>query len=243
MIPDDLSNPEEIISSTEVDILFMDSDLLVINKPAGLLSIQDGYQIFLPHVRAVLEPNFGRLWIVHRLDKDTSGVMILARNKNTHRTLNIMFEHREVQKAYHAIICGNIPWKNITVDFPLLVNGDRRHRTVVSEKGKPARTDFSLIRQFGTSALISASPHTGYTHQIRAHAAFSGFPLIGDPLYSTGIVPSPPAFSRPALHASTVSLLHPVSRLPVLFSAPYPADFNRFIFSQGDIKSTDSDLQ
>jgi tRNA pseudouridine32 synthase / 23S rRNA pseudouridine746 synthase len=157
-------------------LLYTDETLLVVNKPAGLLSIADGYRPDLPHLARLLQAEFGRVWVVHRLDKDTSGVMLFARDAQTHRELNTQFEQRVVQKEYHAILAGMPEWEQIEIDLPLRVNGDRKHRTVIDhQNGKPARTSARVLERLGLFSLIAAAPHTGYTHQVRAHfAALAG---------------------------------------------------------------------
>jgi RluA family pseudouridine synthase len=220
------------------DILYQDDSLIAFNKPAGLLSIPDGYAPELPHVAGVLAPQFGKCWIVHRLDRETSGIIILARSLATHRSLNLQFEHRQVNKQYHALVSAIPAWSEITVDFPLRVNADRKHRTLTATlTGKPAVTGFRILQQYPGGCLVEASPHTGYTHQIRAHLAAIGLPILGDVQYF-GIRPEP-AFpklvtspgtdliSRVALHARSISFSHPVTGLPIYLESPYPVDFQQ----------------
>ena len=134
-----------------IEVLYQDDGILVINKPAGLATLPDGYDPSLPHIKSVLEPQVGPLWIVHRLDKDTSGVLVLARSAAAHRSLNTQFEERLVSKVYHALVIGNPDWKVKTVSLPLRSNGDRLHRTVVDQaRGKPAVTHFKVLERFET---------------------------------------------------------------------------------------------
>ena len=209
----------------KIPLLHSDEALLVINKPSGLRSLPDGYDPSRPHVRALLEPHYGRLWMVHRLDKETSGVLVLARNPQAHRALNTMFEQHQVHKTYHALAAGSPEWEEQTVRLALRPNGDRRHRTVVDAAGgKPAVTHLRLLSRFPTACLLEAKPETGRTHQIRAHLAASGLPILGDTLYGAPALPGLPLESL-ALHAWALELIHPESRLPVRFEAPYPTDF------------------
>lgn len=212
-----------------LEILFQDEFLLAINKPSGLSSLPDGYDSSLPYVRSLLEPEFGRLWIVHRLDKETSGVLLLARNEMVHRELNIQFQDRQISKTYLALACGDVPLQ-VECTQPLRINGDRRHRTIIDEeKGKFASTTFNLLTKFSSSfALIEADPHTGYTHQIRAHACFSGFPLLSDPLYFTGESKKTSQqffIKRTALHAQSITFTHPTQKNLITLTAPLPDDF------------------
>ena len=208
--------------------------MLVINKPSGLRSIPDGYVRSLPTVQSELEPEWGKLFIVHRLDKDTSGIMLLGRTADAHRSLDRQFAERRVEKVYHALCAGVAGWVDKVINLPLRPNGDRSHRTVVDPvNGRTASTHLHLLRQFDTYCLIEARPHTGYTHQIRAHCSVTGLPLLGDPLYKIphtyqGVLPDlslSPAFPRTALHAWRLAFFHPTTGEKITLKAPYPADF------------------
>ena len=211
-----------------IEIIFEDSALLVINKPAGLLSIQDGYDAAKSHLSSALEPQYGRLWMVHRLDKDTSGVIVLARDADTHRALNRQFANHEILKTYHAIAIGSPDWDTKIVEVPLRSGVGRRKRSVGDvQRGKPALTEFQVLQRFHEHALVAAHPKTGRTHQIRAHLYQLGFPILADPLYGSG-QPSP-VISRMALHAHKLTVKHPSSGEICAFVAPYPEDFNHLL--------------
>jgi RluA family pseudouridine synthase len=217
-----------------MEILYSDRWLVVINKPAGLLSIQDGYNLDAPHVRSLLEPDFGRCWIVHRLDKETSGVLLLARTKEVHRSISILFEERKISKEYRAIANGKPPAGEFEINLPLLVNGDRRHRTIVDlEKGKPALTMVEVISSNRDLSFLSIKTRTGYTHQIRCHLAYMGFPLLGDTLYTPKVaIPQPEektSIKRVALHSNNVKFVHPYTNQEVTFIAPYPPDLSALL--------------
>lgn len=203
----------------EPEILWCDEALLVINKPAGLPTLPDGYNPSLPHVRSLLEPTYGRLWIVHRLDKETSGVLALARSAEAHRGLNTQFEQHQVTKVYHALVNGSPDWKEKIVNLPLRPNRGHRHRTAVdTQHGKPAVTRLRVLERLGDCTLIEAIPETGRTHQIRAHLAAIGLPILGDPLYG----PATPGEARLALHARSLKLTHPTTGEKVRLEAQYP---------------------
>jgi RluA family pseudouridine synthase len=196
-----------------------DDQIAVIDKPPNLRSIADGYNPSLPHLRTVLEPLLGRLWIVHRLDKDTSGLLVLARNADAHRALNQQFSDGTVMKRYHTLVEGVPDWKQMSVNLPLLVDGDRHHRTVVNhERGVVASTDFNRIFTALDLALIEAIPHTGRTHQIRAHLAAIGHPILGDKLY--GSRQSIQGLDQMALQAVYLGFLHPMNNDPISFELP-----------------------
>ena len=206
-------------------VLFADEHLLVIAKPAGLLALPDGWAPDLPHVRSVLEPAWGRLWVVHRLDKDTSGVMVLARSPEAHRALNNQFARREIHKTYHAIVFGEPVWRQRTVNLRLMSNRGRRKRTVVDARGKQARTEVRVLQRFGAFSLLEAVPRTGRRHQVRVHLFALGFPIVNDPLYGEATDDHPLPVYRLALHARRVEFRHPVTEEPLGFTAPHPPDF------------------
>ena len=212
-------------------IIYEDDDILVVDKPSGLRTIPDGYQPLLPCLASLLRSKYGIVYVVHRLDKDTSGVMLFAKNVESHRNLNKQFHDRSIVKTYHAICAGYPEWKTITADFPLLVNGDRQHRTIIDNlSGKSAKTYFSTINSAGEYHIISAQPHNGYTHIIRAHAAALAIPLLSDPLYHNPTVPKNvqmrlDVIPRIALHSWQIQFTHPVTRNNVSFRADYPPDF------------------
>jgi tRNA pseudouridine32 synthase / 23S rRNA pseudouridine746 synthase len=210
------------------DVIHADEALLVIDKPAGLLSLPDGHDATLPHVRRILEPQFGRLWIVHRLDRETSGIMLLARNEDAHRRLNQQFENRQVSKSYHAIVNGNPGWDEIRANFPLRINVGRRKRTaVVRKQGKPATTYFRLLESFDEHTLLEARPETGRRHQIRAHLFHLGYPILSDPLYGLGGIS--PLISRLALHANSLTFQDPTTADTLTFKCASPPDFEAAI--------------
>ncbi|MCX7670046.1 MAG: RluA family pseudouridine synthase [Anaerolineae bacterium] len=221
-------------------VLYSDGALLVVNKPAGLPTLPDGYRPEAAYLVGLLQQTFGRLWVVHRLDKETSGVLVLARTAEAHRHLNRQFEEHTAAKLYHALVVGQPAWDRHTVDLPLRPDGDRRHRTVVDPAhGKPALTDCRVLERFGAYALIEARPRTGRPHQIRAHLAAAGWPLVGDLLYAsqggrlrdaTGadlrrLLLDEAPLGRLGLHACSLTLIHPMTAASVTFAAPYPADF------------------
>ena len=204
-------------------LLYEDAEILVVNKPAGIPVLPDGWEKDAPYLVKLLEEQFGKLWTVHRLDKTTSGVMVFARTAEAHRALNMQFEMHETQKVYHAIVVGEPEWEQHTVRAALRANVGHSHRTAVDEsKGKPSETLLRVLQRFHGYSLVEAVPATGRTHQIRVHAYAIGFPLAGDRLYSA---PATDLIDRPALHAQSLTITHPASGVRVTTIAPYPDDF------------------
>ncbi|MGD0751426.1 MAG: RluA family pseudouridine synthase [Anaerolineales bacterium] len=206
-----------------MEVLYSDDNLLVVNKPSGLATVPGNWEKESISLVKQLETDYDRLWVVHRLDKATSGLVVFARNSEAHRLLSMQFEHHETHKLYHAIVIGIPAWKDHTARHPLLINVGHSHRTVVDHtKGKPSETVFHLLERYDGYALISAIPSTGRTHQVRVHAFALGYPLLGDTLYSA---PASSLIARPALHAQ--SLQFTFENQPFDFIAPYPADFTQ----------------
>ena len=222
-----------------VDILHADPAIIVINKPAGLPILPDGWEPDAPYLLQMLEEQFYEpsqptakaIWIVHRLDKSTSGVMLFARTADAHRALNRQFELHEARKIYHAIVEGVPHWKEKAARQPLRVNVGHKHRTAVDlHKGKPAETIFRVLKLFASFTLVQAQLMTGRTHQIRAHAYALGHPLLGDVLYSAE--PSE-IIARPALHAHELTIRNPATGQLETYTAPYPEDFQNALHRLG----------
>lgn len=213
-----------------MNLIHQDERLLVVNKPAGLSVLPEGWEPDAPYLVKMLEEEYGKIWVIHRIDKLTSGIVVFALTAEAHRSLNIQFEKRQVDKKYRAIVNGSPKWDEKAAKFPLRVNAGHKHRTVVDNKsGVKSETRFKVLERGKNLSLLEAVPLTGRTHQIRVHAYALGFPLLGDTLYSA---PKTDLIQRPALHAHFLAFNHPVSNERVSFSAPYPPDFESVIRKQ-----------
>jgi len=201
-------------------ILYEDDQIIVADKPAGLLSVPGKLAGREDCLITRLQAARWDALLVHRLDCDTSGVMIFARNKRAQGFLGQEFEQRRAQKTYIARVAGQMSGEAGRVDLPLCADWPNRPRQMVShEHGRPAVTDWQVISREATETRVRLTPLTGRSHQLRVHMLALGHPILGDPIYATG-----PArdFPRLMLHAETLSLHHPATGQSVSFSAACP---------------------
>jgi len=168
------------------EILFDNDDYIILNKPSGLLSIPDHYNN-PNNLTDVLRRKLGEIFICHRIDKDTSGCIVFAKNADAHRFASMAFENKEVSKEYLAIAHGKLTEPTGTIEDKLMPHGSKQHLVIVHNKfGKEARTDYKVVEQFKDYALVSCIIKTGRMHQIRVHLENIGHPILCDPFYSKG---------------------------------------------------------
>ena len=231
------AQPEEI----PLDILFEDQSLLVLNKPAGLVvhpaaghEAHTLVNALLHHCRGSLSGIGGvaRPGIVHRLDKETSGCLVVAKNDETHLALSAQFAGRQVKKIYHAILCGELARESGEIRAAIARHPSHRKRMAVrdDDSGRTAHTSYRVLDRMNSATLVEAQIHTGRTHQIRVHFQFLGHPLVGDETY--GARPNARlkeltryAAPRVMLHARELSFVHPRTKKEMSFEAPLPEDF------------------
>jgi len=227
--------PQEI----PLEVLYEDAYLAAINKPAGMVVHPAPGQWQGTVVNALLFRWGGaesahslRPGIVHRLDKDTSGVLLVAKDQQTLERLAHQFKERQVHKAYMAVVIGCFSTPTGVIALPIGRHPvDRKKMSVRARHGRAAVSRYQVVAESAGVTLVRLFPETGRTHQLRVHLAAIGHPLVGDKVYGArgaalrNLAPAVGAFSRQALHAETVQVCHPVSGTPLSISAPYPQDF------------------
>lgn len=167
------------------DIIFENDSFVAINKPAGLLSIPDREQT-QTSLKDMLLEKYGTIFTVHRLDKDTSGIILFAKTEAAHKYFSRLFEEREIEKYYLGLVHGIPALKKGTIDAPISEHGTQKGLMVVHRRGKPSVTDYEVVQEHKTFSLVQFQLHTGRTHQIRVHCKNIGHPLACDELYGDG---------------------------------------------------------
>lgn len=231
--------PKEVALLAEdipLDVVYEDRDVIVINKPRGLVvhpaaGNEAGTLVnaLLQHCRDLSGIN-GELrpGIVHRLDKDTSGVMVAAKSDQAHVGLAAQIKERSAGRTYIAIVHGNVKEEQGVIKAPIGRHPvDRKKMAVVFQNSKEAITDFQVLERFGNYTVVQCKLRTGRTHQIRVHMAYIGHPVVGDPKY--GPAKSHFAINGQALHSATLHFVHPVTGEALEFSAPLPEDMQAIL--------------
>ncbi len=171
----------------QIEILYQDDDLIIVNKPAGLLVIPDRFNTDIPSLNHLLESKLGqKVWVVHRLDRDTSGVICFAKNELAHKYLSKQFEEHNVGKFYAGLVLGRVIPEEGRIEAPIAEHPVTKGKMVVARKGKPSVTDYKVVEQWPLFSLVQFQIHTGRTHQIRVHMQSIGHPIVCDELYGDG---------------------------------------------------------
>ena len=224
-------------------VLYNDDAIIAVNKRSGLLVAADRYDTTAARLDLELEKEFGKLFALHRIDKDTSGIVLYAKTAEAHKNISLQFQEHKVQKIYHALVNGRPTWKTLHEEIKLIPDGDSNHRTITNKKmGKPSVTDFCVLAICPPYIWIEARPITGRTHQIRAHLLANKLSIVCDPLYGGNQKPvrlseikrswrgdpfeERPLLSRLALHAYSLTISHPLTQEKITFKAPYPKDLD-----------------
>ncbi len=218
-------------------ICYEDEHIIAINKPPHIPSLHERHNTELPSIIQLVKDFNSEYALCHRLDKETSGILLIAKNKESHRHMSLQFEKRTIHKTYHALIHGSIDIPKLDVTLPLFTDS-KRCVLISKSKGKESKTTIRSIRQFKNFTLLECTPHTGRLHQIRIHCASQNLPLVGDVLYN-----GKPAylheikhkikkissedkciFDRVALHAFSIQFTL-MNNEQITLQAPYPKDF------------------
>ncbi len=221
------------------EIIFEDDEILVLDKPAGLLVLPDRYDPTIPNLFDLLNNQYGRVFVIHRIDKGTSGLIVFAKTEESHRFLNHQFESRLIEKAYVAICVGETEQEAGKIDLPISESqGKKRKMQIDPKNGKEATTPYVVTDHFVGYTVVEAKPETGRTHQIRVHLSAIHLPILGDSLYGGGDAfylsaiksgyrpkeEEKPLLKRTALHAGKISFIHPKSGERVTFESEFPKD-------------------
>lgn len=168
------------------DIILENDDFVAVNKDAGTLTIPDRYDDTQLSLYKTLTQRFGKIWVVHRLDRDTSGLILFAKNEAAHKYLSRLFELRHIQKKYLGIVRGSMPAAAGSINEPIAEHPSKKGMMVVNRKGKPSLTLYEVLEDYGLFSLVQFDIQSGRTHQIRVHSRSVGHPLICDEVYGDG---------------------------------------------------------
>jgi 23S rRNA pseudouridine1911/1915/1917 synthase len=224
-------------------IIFEDDDIIVLNKPAHYLTIPDRFVAERANLTTFLKDRLENVFVVHRLDKETSGVILFAKNAAAHRNLSMQFEARTVDKIYLALVEGSVHKEEGEINQPIANNMRDKGRMIIASRGKPSLTLYQVIERFKNYTLVEANIKTGRTHQVRVHFEVIGYPLAVDSLYGRkdafllsevkmkkyrsgkDVIEEKPLMSRTTLHAAKVTFNHPTTDESITFEAELPKDF------------------
>ena len=224
-----------------IDTLYEDEDIIIVNKPAGVLVIPDRFNNELPSLNKMLENKLGQqVWVVHRIDRDTSGVICFAKNETAHKYLSKLFQEHNIGKYYVGLVHGRLLPAEGTIEKPIVEHPAKNGKMTVAKKGKPSITDYKVTSEWPLYSLVEFRIHTGRTHQIRVHMQSIGHSIVADPLYGDGKPfflsnikkkyrlsdneeAERPLLSRLALHASRLEFKKEDGK-EVIVEAPLPKD-------------------
>lgn len=219
-----------------VPVIYEDKDIIVVNKPKGMVVHPANGNPDGTLVNAILAMCKGSLsgiggeirpGIVHRLDKDTSGLLIVAKNDEAHIKMSKQIQDRKVEKRYIALVRGNVPDDEATIDMPIARSKVDRKKMAVDKNGKEAVTHFKILKRYGNYTLLEIKIDTGRTHQIRVHMSYIGYPVVGDSVYSSG--KNEFGVEGQMLHARYLKFKHPITGKELNLEAPLPEYFEKII--------------
>ena len=237
-IKDGFKETTDIVATEmPIDIIYEDKDIIVVNKPSGLVvhpgsgnydnTLVNGLMSYTENLSDINGEE--RPGIVHRIDKDTSGILLVAKNNKSHNILTEYFkEHKEIKREYIALICGVFPHETATIDAPIgRDTKDRKKMAVTANNSKEAITHLKVLKRYKNHTLVSLILETGRTHQIRVHMNYIGYPIYNDPVYNTKKATEFGQF----LHSAKIDFKHPITNEKMHFECPLPEEFQNFIDS------------
>ncbi len=230
-------NEPVVIAETE--------DYIAVSKPSGMLTLPDRHDEEKLSLRGWMEASFGRIFVIHRLDKDTSGLILFAKNAEAHQYFNTLFEERKIEKIYQGIVDGKPFQAEGTIEAPIAEHSARNGTMVIHTRGKASRTDYKVLQSWNSYSLLSFTLHTGRTHQIRIHSRHIGHPIACDPFYNDGkpvllsslkkkfklsrnLLEENPLLNRLALHSYSLKFTDRNGQETFL-EAPLPKDMQTFV--------------
>lgn len=228
------------------EIIYEDKAIVVVNKPPFLLTIPDRYAVEKPNILAYLKNTRDEVFTVHRIDKETSGILVFAKTEQAHKHLSKQFQERSIDKFYLTLVDGKMYQQEGVIDKAIAQNPSRQEKMIITEKGKPSLTHYKVVECFKHFSLVEANIKTGRTHQIRVHFESMGYPLAVDAIYGRRDAfflseikgkkyrlgkdqDERPLISRSILHAQRILFDHPTSGERVEFKAELPKDFSAVV--------------
>jgi len=224
----------------KIDIIYEDDDLVIVNKPSGILVIPDRFDNDLPSLNRILETRYGcHMYVVHRLDRGTSGVICFAKNEETHKYMSALFQEHQVEKYYMGLVGGRLIPESGTIESAIIAHPTKKGKMITAKKGKASKTDYEAVEQWPLYSLVRFRIYTGRTHQIRVHMQSLGHPIACDELYGDGQpfmlstikkkynvakdAEERPLMDRLALHASKLVFTNAAGK-EIVAEAPLPKD-------------------
>ncbi|MBK0348425.1 RluA family pseudouridine synthase [Aerococcaceae bacterium zg-ZJ1578] len=243
--------PALVAENIPLDIVFEDDDVIVINKPAGMVvhpskghysgTLVHGLLYHLGHQNLAFPDDSVRPGLVHRIDKDTSGLLVVAKNNFAHQLLSEQLENHSMGRTYVALVHGMIKEPEGTIEVPIRRDQHNRLRWSAHQDGKYALTHFKVLERFSDSTLVELKLETGRTHQIRVHMEYIGHPLVGDPVYRVGVGQLKGPLTRMSdgqlLHARAIQFKHPITDELLQFEVPLPEHFTDVLKTLTSIES------
>lgn len=223
------------------EIIYEDDYIVAVNKQAGILAVPDRYNPNIINLKHLLGLKYGEIFVVHRLDKGTSGIMIYAKDAVTHKAFNEMFENQTIEKIYHVLVRGIFPKNEIDIDIPIMPSQGKKGMSIPSARGKYSLTKVKVLDRFDRATLLECNLVTGRSHQIRVHLSTLGFPLYVDNDYGgfesfkisdfkkrfnlKKNTEEKPILDRLSMHAYSIKFEHPITKETIYLTADYHRDF------------------